>query len=208
MIATDVEPKTRLWTRSEYYSMADIGLFEGQRVELIEGEIVVMSPQDFSHTSSVAAVANAIRKAFGTGYWTREEKPLRLGENSELEPDVSVVPGAIRDYDDHPTTAILVVEVSGSSLKNDRTRKAALYAKAGIADYWIINLWGRCVEIYRNPKQDAAGQFSYELAGTFASDAVISPLLIPESKIAVADLLPPEKLMRNPSDSSSNDELK
>ena len=125
MIATDVEPKTRLWTRSEYHSMAEIGLFENQHVELIDGEVVVICPQNYSHTSSVAKAARVIDRAFGAVFWTRYEMAMRLSDQTEIVPDVSVVRGGEDDYDDHPTTAVLVVEVSGSSLKNDRTRKAA-----------------------------------------------------------------------------------
>ncbi|HEY7425174.1 MAG TPA: Uma2 family endonuclease, partial [Gemmataceae bacterium] len=132
------EPTPRLWTCEEYYRMADMGFFHGQRVELIEGEIVVLSPQKAEHWTTADRVAELLRSGFGSAFHVRLQGPIDFGSLSEPEPDVAVVAGTRAQYaSQHPRTAVLIVEVSESSLAYDRTRKASLYARAGIADYWI-----------------------------------------------------------------------
>ena len=123
----------------------------------------------------------------------RVQGPLDLGEISEPEPDVAVIAGNVRDYTDaHPTTAALIVEVADTSLAYDRTTKASLYAKAGIADYWIVNLIERQLEVHRYPTSDAARLYGFgyaEITVLTAAESVV-PLAMPQASIAVADLLP------------------
>jgi Uma2 family endonuclease len=133
-------PQPRKWSREEYYHLGNLGFFRNQRVERIGGAIMVRSPQTWPHASTTDRVAVVLRGGFGPAAWVRTEMPLEFGLTSDPEPDVSVVPGRIEDYTDHPTTALLVVEVSDTSLAFDRGDKASLYAAAGIADYWIVNL--------------------------------------------------------------------
>jgi Uma2 family endonuclease len=192
LTAPTVEPTPRRWTRAEYYHMGDLGFFRGQRVELIEGEIMVLSPQHWPHTSTVDRVDEVLRRVLGTtGFWVRTQFPLNLG-TSDPEPDVSVVVGRREDYSDHPTTAALLVEVSESSLAYDRTRKASLYARAGIADYWIVNLVDRQVEVRRDPRPDPSQHYGHGYASVLVlvPPAVVNPLAAPHVSIAVADLLP------------------
>jgi len=112
--------------------------------------------------------------------------PLALGPYSEPEPDVAVVEGTIDDYvEAHPSTAVLVVEVADASLQFDRTRKAALYARAGIPDYWIVNLLDGVLEVHRQPEGDA-----YRERLVLPSQERVRPLARPEVEIAVAELLP------------------
>jgi Uma2 family endonuclease len=181
------EPTPRRWTREEYYRMGDLGFFHGQRVELIEGEIMVLSPQNWPHTSTVDRVAEALRRILGTGFWVRTQVPLNLG-TSDPEPDVSVVLGRREDYNDHPTSAVLIVEVSDSTLAYDRTRKASLYARAGITDYWIVNLVNNQLEVRRDPRPDPSQP--YGSVTTLVPPAVVNPLAAPQVSLAVADLLP------------------
>ncbi|MGH7171892.1 MAG: Uma2 family endonuclease [Gemmataceae bacterium] len=185
------EPTPRRWTREEYYQMGDLGLFHGQRVELIEGEIMVLSPQNWPHTSTVDRVGEALRRVLGTGFWVRMQFPLNLS-TSDPEPDVSVVAGRFEDYSDHPTTAVLIVEVSESTLAYDRSRKASLYARAGIADYWIVNLVDHQLEVRRDPQPDPSQPYghSYASVTTLVPPAVVNPLAAPKVSLAVADLLP------------------
>jgi Uma2 family endonuclease len=185
------EPTPRRWTREEYYQLGELGLFHGQRVELIEGEIMVLSPQNWPHTSTVARVGEALHRALGTGFWVRMQFPLNLS-TSDPEPDVSVVVGRLEDYSDHPTTAALIVEVSESTLTYDRTRKASLYARAGIADYWIVNLVNNQVEVYRDPRSDPSQFYGHGYASVtiLVPPAVVNPLAAPQVSLAVADLLP------------------
>lgn len=185
------EPKLRLFNLDEYYRMAELGLFRGERVELIEGEVVQMSAQKSLHAVSIGLSESALRNAFGTGYWVRSQMPLHFGSRSGPEPDLAVVPGGPRDYSDHPTSALLVVEVSDTSLDYDRGPKARLYAGAGIADYWIVNLVDRQLEIRRSPGPAVAGR-GFVFADTqFLSLAdFAAPLAMPKARINVADLLP------------------
>jgi len=143
----------RRWRRVEYERLVEKGIFRpDDRVELLDGLLVVKEPQDSAHATGVAVVADALRAAFGTGWRLRQGAPVALDRWSEPEPDVSVVPGSPRDYRDaHPTQPVLIVEVSYSRLHFDRTRKASAYARAGIADYWIVDVIGRALEVHRGP---------------------------------------------------------
>jgi len=151
-----VEPKTRTWSREEYHQMGELGWFEGQRVELVEGEVVVMSPQHFGHSRTVDHIAKLFHAEIGDHFWVRSQLPLKLANGSEPEPDVSVVAGQAGDYSDHPTTAVLVIEVSDTTLAFDRTRKAKLYAAAGIPHYWIFNLATKNIEVLAEPDASSA----------------------------------------------------
>src|SRR5437773_1769612 len=131
------EPKVRLWTRTEYHQMADLGWFDGQRAELVEGEIVVLSPQKFGHGATTDRVTELLKALLGGEFWVRMQLPIAIGEISEPEPDVSVVPGKREDYTDHPKGASLIIEVSDTTLIYDRGKKLKLYAKAGVYEYWI-----------------------------------------------------------------------
>src|ERR1700676_210653 len=163
-LAQTVEPRPRRWTKAEYYQIAAMGWFDGKRVELVEGEIMVFSPQKFIHYAVTDQVAERLRKAFGIGFWVRLQAPLGLGSRSEPEPDVSVVAGARTDYTDHPSTALLVVEISDTTLANDLGRKASLYARAGLPDYWIVNLVDEQVEVFRNPIVDGMQPYGFRYA--------------------------------------------
>ena len=139
-MADVLEPRVRKWTREEYYKMGELGLFEGQRVELIDGEIIEMSPMGNPHVIAASLAHDALQRAFGVGFWVRHGAPISVSSISEPEPDIAVVKGTPREFKDHPSTALLAVEVSETTLAMDRKRKASLYASAGILDYWIVNL--------------------------------------------------------------------
>jgi Uma2 family endonuclease len=112
---------------------------------------------------------------------------------SEPEPDVAIIAGNVRDYvDAHPTTATLIVEVADTSLAYDRTIKASLYARAGVADYWIVNLIERQLEVYRRPTRDAAQPygFGYAEMTVYTAAERVTPLALPLASVAVADMLP------------------
>src|SRR5215510_2408935 len=187
-------PRPRLWTRAEYYKMAEAGVFRpGERVELIGGRIVTMSPQNSPHFTAICLVEDGFRTIFGTGYVVRVQGPLDLSPSSQPEPDIAVVRGNVRDYANaHPTTALLIVEVSESSLTFDRGEKASLYASAGIPEYWVMNLLDRRLEVYCDPVPMTGQIYGYgyqTCTHYFAADAVI-PLSAPQGAIKVVDLLP------------------
>ncbi len=186
-------PRVRLWTRDEYYRLASLGLFRGQRVELILGQIIEMSPQGSRHATGVLLVQEAMRRVFETGYVIRSQLPLFVDAANDLEPDIAVVAGNIRDsLEEHPSTALLVVEVADSSLLYDRTTKASVYAKAQVADYWIMNIIEEVVEVYRSPQPDPQAETGYAYAdmSTLRRGDMLAPLALPQAQIAVSELLP------------------
>jgi Uma2 family endonuclease len=185
-------PKTRRWTKAEYHRLRDLGFFDYQRVELIQGRIVQMSAMKNLHVAAVTLVEDALRAAFGAGHWLRIQAPLDLPGASEPEPDLAVVSGGPRDYTDHPKTALLIVEVSDTTLRYDRVRKGPLYARAGIDDYWIVNLVDRQLEVYRDPQRDPKRRrrFAYAQVNVLKAGDLVTPLAAPKASVAVADLLP------------------
>ncbi len=187
-----IEPRTFRWTREEFYRLADLGCFDNRRVELIEGEIIEMPVPKHPHVASMSLTEDSLRGLFGTGFWIRTQSPLNLGIRSDAEPDLAVVPGGPRDYADHPTSALLVIEVSETTLAFDRGRKGSLYASAGITDYWIVNLVDRQLEVYRDPVPDSneLSGFRYSTRLDFLPGQSVTPLALPGAAVAVADLLP------------------
>ena len=188
-------PTPKTWSRDEYYRLADCGWFQNERTELIAGRIYVVSPQSFLHAAAVDCVAKLLHDRMGETFWVRSQLPLFCSADSEPEPDVSVVRGTRSSYDDHPRTAVLIVEVSNTSLAFDRADKASLYASFGIEDYWIINLVDRVLEVHRDPDDDDQQPFShtYRNVQTLQPTDKISPLAASDSKISVGDLLPHSK---------------
>lgn len=153
--------RTKHWTRLEYERLIDLGAFEpGERLELLGGQLVVREPQGRPHATGIRLVARALRVVFGPDWTIEAQLPVALDDESEPEPDIAVVPGGPRDYiESHPNRPELVVEVALASLALDRGEKASLYARAGVADYWIINLVDDVVEVYRGPVADPHGAY-------------------------------------------------
>jgi Uma2 family endonuclease len=183
----------RRWSLAEYYQMSDAGWFDDQRVMLLDGEVLVMAIPKSTHVGAVRRAELALAKAFGPAFWARTQTPLEADPFTDAEPDVAVVPGSFEDYEDHhPTTALLVVEVSDATLSIDRNRKARLYARAGIQDYWIVNLVDRQVEVHRQPVEDDTQVYRHRYAQKIIArpGETVSPLAAPDAQIAVADLLP------------------
>ena len=135
-------PTRHHWSREQYERAIDAGVFEPEaKLELIGGEITEkMSPQNSPHSAAIGALQYALDEAFSEGYWVRVQLPLALSDDSEPEPDLAVVIGSWRDYiKAQPTAAVLVVEISDSTLEIDRGAKAGIYASAGVMEYWIVN---------------------------------------------------------------------
>ncbi len=189
---TQSDPQPRRWTRAEYYQMGEMGLFNGQRVELIGGEIMVMSPQKIQHYKSADGTGDVLKKAYGKGYWVRVQAPVDLGMPSEPEPDVSVVEGKPEDYTAHPKKALLAVEVSETTLAYDRGEKASLYAAGGLKNYWIVNLVDDQLEVFTKPIPDSSKPFGYTYASRqiFRKKDVVFLPGLPRKKVAVARFFP------------------
>ncbi len=167
--------------------MVEAGILsEDDRVELVDGNIIAMSPQNSGHYLSLRLVTKALERVFSVGYDVRAQGPLVAGEASIPEPDVAVVEGSPRDYlESHPACAILVVEISDSSLRLDRTSKLSVYARAGIPEYWIVDLEGRKMEVHREPVGNR-----YRTRTLYGEQEQVSPLGSPDAVIHVKDLLP------------------
>ena len=148
-VITQHDPRPGPLTRAEFDELTRRGALDDARVELLYGRIVSMSPQGGPHSFGVTELARVLVPAVGGRGRVRVQMPLAVSEASEPEPDIAVVPPG--DYlDEHPATAWLVVEVAESSLDRDRG-KASLYAAAGVAAYWIVNLVEGSFEVYSDP---------------------------------------------------------
>ena len=137
--------------------------------------------------------AEALRAAFGPGWVVRGQDPVALDDESEPEPDVVVAPGTHRDHRDaHPAQPALPVEVAESTLAFDRRYKGSVYARAGVAGYWIVNLVGEVLEVHRRPTPDPSAEFGWHYLDVevFRTGGRVSRLARPDVTIAVADLLP------------------
>jgi Uma2 family endonuclease len=174
------------WTREEYERRVEEGFFRpGERVELVDGVLYEMSPQNSPHADCTSLILYALFPLFSSDH-IRVQMPLALGPDSEPEPDLAVVPGPPGCYgSSHPTSAALIVEVADSSVSHDRKRKASLYARAGVPEYWLMNLVEWHLEVFRDPVDG-----EYRSSKIFRPGYTVSPLSRPDAKIPVADLFP------------------
>lgn len=188
------EPRPFRWTRDDYIRLCEAEWFQGRRVQLIGGEIIEMPSQYDPHLAAIDLTRDALLLAFGQGYWVRAQGTLDLSPLGMPDPDVAVVPGSPRGAQPRhiPPSALLVVEVSESTLAYDRNAKAGLYAASGIADYWIVNLVQRQLEVYRDPVADPSQPFGFRYGSRTILDPTdtVTPLAAPGASMAVADLLP------------------
>jgi hypothetical protein len=152
--------------------------------ELIGGKHMPAEPQSAAHYTAIQKTARALAATFGSGWEVRTQGPIRLDNGSEPEPDVAVVPGSPDET--------LTVEVAESSLETDRIWKGSLYARAWLAEYWVLNLTDRVLEVYRKPAADPSAPFGWRYAhrDVLAAAARVTPLAASGSSIGVAALLP------------------
>jgi Uma2 family endonuclease len=182
----------RRWRREEYDRLVELGVLQGEPIELIGGQLLVAEPQGPYHASAVNAVDYALRAVLPAGWIVRLQAPVWLDDESEPEPDLAVVPGHPGDYRDaHPARPALAVEVAETSLGFDRERKGSLYARAGVVDYWVVNLVDGILEIYRDPAPDPSAAFGwrYQSVTRLTPPATIALLGVPSCRVAVAALL-------------------
>jgi Uma2 family endonuclease len=181
---SSIEPAlVRPLKRSEYDQMIELGLFQDERVELIRGVLVKMSPQLAPHASTVQKLNQLLMARLQGRFTLRIQSPLALSDDTEPEPDVAVV--ALGAYEaEHPRTALLIVEVSDMTLRKDR-RKASVYASAGIGEYWIVNLGARAIEVYLSPDGDR-----YAEVRTLRTGETLRPAQLGDVALAVAEILP------------------
>ena len=177
------------WTLDQYERMVEVGILgEDEPVELLHGELIQMSPQGSRHSTILEYAADALREAVaGQRIHVRTQVPLHIpAGQSRPEPDIMLVEGDRLDYlDAHPTTALLIVEVSMTTLAADRTQKLSAYALSGIPEYWIINLNTSRLEVYRQPEGE-----QYIDLQTLGAGETVTPLTLPEATLSVDDLIP------------------
>lgn len=180
----DIAPeKLRPLRRAEYERLVELGFLGDERVELIHGALVEMSPQGARHAEVIRRLNRMLVRGVGDRAIVQVQAPLAVSEESEPEPDVAVLaPG---DYSrSHPRTALLVVEVAESSARKDRLVKSDLYAAAGIPEYWLVDLEGEAVEVRTDPVQGRYTRLTTHTSGT------LRPAQLPDIAVAVSDLLP------------------
>jgi Uma2 family endonuclease len=180
-----VDPTIKRWTRADYHDAARAGIFDNEKVELVCGEILIVSPMDARHATGIQCLQDLLPQIVPDGSLLRLQLPLTLGLDSEPEPDAAIVSGERRDFiAKHPNTAQLVVEVSSSSLKFDRGVKRRLYATHQIPEYWILNLKDIQLEVHRNPQHG-----DYSDVRILTTNNSIEPLACAGRSIALDQLL-------------------
>jgi Uma2 family endonuclease len=180
----DIAPeRPRALRRAEYEKLAADGAFDEERVELLFGTVVEMSPIGPPHSAWLTDLAERLIAALAERAQVRVQCPLAASDVSEPQPDIAVVPR--RSYRDaHPTEAWLIVEVADSSLRKDRGPKARLYAECGVQEYWILNLEERVVEVHRDPVN---GQ--YASLSVHRDDGTIHVQRFPDVAMTARDLV-------------------
>jgi Uma2 family endonuclease len=166
---------------------------QGQKIALIDGEILVMPPPSPLASISHGLVEEWLRSVFpASQFWVRSQLGLFFGINTDPVPDAAVVAGPPRAHARHPRTALLVVEVADTSLADDTGWKANLYAAAGVTDYWVIDVNDRRLHLFRDPQPDPSAKYStsYKDVRVLLPTDTLSPLAAPSAVVVVGDLLP------------------
>lgn len=178
----------RRWTVDEYHRMIAAGILTSRdRVELLDGHIIEMVPQEPPHASTTSSFGNDFVVMFAGKAWVRQQLPITIAPNSEPEPDIAVVrtdPKRYRDCHPAPDDVYLLIEVADSTLNYDRDRKVKIYARANIPEYWIVNVNQRQLLVFREPEGD-----TYQVAQVLGVEDAISPVVFPEMVIKLSTLL-------------------
>lgn len=182
------------FTLGEYHRLAELGfLGEDDRVELIKGQIVEMAAKGTAHEVCLTRLLRELPKLLGNGATLRCQSPLVLLRDSEPEPDFTIVQNRADDYlssHPEPADALLVIEISDSSLSYDQEVKLPLYAEASISDYWIFNLVENYLEVYSEPYQDLQDKFGYSVKRIILSNQVIALPCFPDLLINLSKVFP------------------
>lgn len=173
----------RPWSVEEYVAIAELGVFDNEKVELIRGRVVRMSPQGEEHGWVMQSMCNLLVEYFGRHAAVRPALPLRATDDSMPEPDFALVPKTKRPGP-HPGRALLLIEVSATSLRFDRRIKAPLYAEGGSPEYWIVDVANAALEVFRAPKD---GQWTEHF--TLSGEDTIRPVSFLEVEFPLAEFL-------------------
>ena len=181
--------QTRKFTVAEYYRMGEVGILgPDERVELIDGEIIVMAPIGPNHAWSVALDIQLFSRYAGDRFFVQIQNPIHLDDRSEPQPDVMLLrsrPGGYAASHPTPADVLLVIEVADSSLEYDRDVKAHIYGRAGVPETWVKNLPEDCIERFTEPGPDGYARHTVHHRGD-----TLTPTSLPDLELAVDDLLP------------------
>jgi Uma2 family endonuclease len=177
-----------LFTLQQYHRMAEAGVFtEDDRVELIEGEILEMPPSGSRHAACVNRLTHLLSQGVGTRVLVSIQNPVQLGEHSEPQPDVALLCPKPSFYAEaHPTRSdiLLLIEVADTSVGLDRDVKVSLYARAGIAEVWLVDLTAGHIEVDRQPAPEG-----YQVTHRISHGQCLAPQALPDVELAVAQIL-------------------
>jgi Uma2 family endonuclease len=186
-MAAETEVARRLFTRAEYHRMAEVGILtHSDRVELIRGEIVTMSPPGRRHSAFVDNLTQLLVLHLGGRALVRVKNPVVLDEYSEPQPDLALLRRRAVPYKDADATGedvLLLIEVADSSIRYDRTTKLRLYAEAGVPEYWIVDCAAERVEVYRSPSARGYGDVAVVTGAASVSPQAVADLVVPLSEI-------------------------
>lgn len=185
-------PHPKRWTVDEFHDYFGEPTYSNHQFMLIEGEAIERPAPTALHCAAIGLVQQALCEVSGKFACIRSQMPLVLSNTTDAMPDIAVVLGSPRDYQQHPRSALLVVEVAESSLAYDTRDKANLYAAGGIPEYWVVDLVNRQLHLFRDPTVDAAQTFGayYRSRQVFDASATVNALAAPANPIAVSNLLP------------------
>ncbi|MEH2239375.1 Uma2 family endonuclease [Nostoc sp.] len=188
--------QAKRFTLAEYHRLTELGFFhEDDHIELINGEIIEMASKGTAHEICLRNLLRELPKLVGDRATLQSQAPIALPSNSEPEPDFAILQNRDDNYlSGHPQPAdvLLVIEVSDSSFDYDQDVKIPLYAKAGIADYWIFNLFDNYLETYSEPEQDNQGKYGYLNKRIFLFHQLINFPCFPDLSLNLVRVFPPK----------------
>ena len=186
-----LDPPRKLWTREEYDELASSGVLDQQHLELVEGELINKMGKKRPHVNSLTLLKAWLDTVFGARQ-VNPEAPIDVAPEdnptNEPEPDIIVLNRDLTAFpsaNPRPEDLLLVVEVADSTLGFDLTTKAALYARAGILEYWVLDVSGRRMIVHRDPQ---GGR--YVSVAAYSSEESVAPLAAPNSPLQITDVLP------------------
>ena len=185
------DPPRKRWTRAECVVLEASGLLDQQKLELVEGELISKMSKKRPHVNSVALLAGWLVQTFGLMF-VNQEAPIDVAPEdnptNEPQPDIIVLKQELshfRSANPRSEDLLLVIEIADTSLNFDLTTKAALYARAGIQEYWVLDVCSRRLLVHREPKSG-----NYTCVAAYSETESVAPLAAPQKKFRVADAFP------------------
>lgn len=191
---TFADPPRAYWTADQFHDLCDSGWFGNRKVFLVDGEILEVPVPNPDHDIGVTEAYKFLSKTFpDPAHYVRNQQGFNAGLDTDPGPDLAVVKGQSRDYrHGHPTEAVLIVEVSDTSLAYDRRGKMHIYAAAGVPEYWVLDVAGRQLLVFLGPVADPTAERAHRYATqlTLGEGDTASPQAAPAASVMVRDLLP------------------